>query len=688
MSVYLPNPCLQGIVLSISTHNGPQLVFHYPPNPKDYEFKSTPFDIDNDLMDSDGYLSEDTDASSSDESADESVAESAVISIRKSRKSNDGTYVSGQTLLDMLDQEDKKKRAQYKKRLGLKKSSISSRSGSYASDSVYTSNSFHIENQVRDKIFGFEYEFLAEIISPTAPELCNTRFELCVDDMTFLGLPIRVNQDGLWRSSKHDKNTIKSKHSTVASNSKDEEIIEEESEVKDIREDDNFMNMFHVVFIMNPPVVEYDYRINEMFHFVVSRLSLVLRYEQAKSNYVWNECKKILKIKDENYNLSIFELYEKLTIESSLAKTLKNCYDSISTSKIANLEINNKLITLQIPLKNQFKSLLPKTTPVLPGSYLSSIIMDNEDDQNDEDMGYLALLLLDDPQNIISDLKTENSPLALFVEKINPMISLKTLALNNNLDLSQICSFAEYLIYWRRARIMIPLHTKSIFIVSPMAPLQKISTDLITFKTRFPSLPSLPSFLSLLSNSKPRQYSSIIPSKDHKEIYLDALTWLIRHGYVTQLLTFVWLKIPARIKIAVDEDLEREGLTKRRDKDVSQLADIATDNTSKQVEEGLNETHRTMTTFSSTDELIIKEEEEDETIILDPERATAIERRWFAKVIKGQPNDIVVLFHKLLKYFNGKSPLELVIIKENISRQELRKLLHAISANITSVKHW
>lgn len=698
-------------------------MFHYPPNPKDYDFQPTPFDIDNDLIDTDDDFTDDTDASSS--SSDEDDTHRSFKS--KIRDSNDSNYVSGQTLLDLLDEQDKKKRAKYRKRIHqkLKKPSISSRAGSYGGESIYTSNSLHNPEHVKvgdslGKVFGFESEFLAETISPTAPQLCNTKFELSVDDMTFLGLPIRVNEDGLWRNNKGGKKA-KSKHSGNASTRsrktssvQNDELplesdqgadgdaeYESETEEKPV-EEENFMHMFHVVFVMNPPVVEYNYRVDEMFHFVVSRLSLVLRYEQSKSNYVWNESKLILKVKEENPNLSTADLYEEITNASSLANTLKDCYNSISTSNIANLEINNKIVSLQIPLKNQFKSLLPKTTPVLPGSYLSSIIIDHEESDDlsesiDAEMGHLSVLLLDVPSKIIEDLKTQNSPLALLIEKIHPMTPLKTLAQNDSLELGQIKSFVKYLIYWRRARIIIPLHTKSIFIVSPMAPLSNISSDLLSFKNDFPSLPSLPSFLSLLSSSKPRQYSSIIPSKDHKEVYLDALTWLIRHGYVTQLLTFVWLKIPQRIKIAVDEDLEKEGLTKRKATEINKISDITTDNTSKAIAEGeetLKDSYKkdhhktTPLTLTSTDELIIKEEEEEETIILDPERATAVERRWIAKVIKGQPNDVVVLFHKLLKYFNGKSPLELVIIKENISRQELKKLLHAISANITSVKHW
>lgn len=82
------------------------------------------------------------------------------------------------------------------------------------------------------------------------------------------------------------------------------------------------------------------------------------------------------------------------------------------------------------------------------------------------------------------------------------------------------------------------------------------------------------------------------------------------------------------------------------------------------------------------------EMQHDYTIILEPERATAIEKRWLYRCIYGQPSDIQILFNKLLKYFNGKVPMELVIIKEEISRHDLKKLLNALDKYLIEIHHW
>ena len=48
-------------------------------------------------------------------------------------------------------------------------------------------------------------------------------------------------------------------------------------------------------------------------------------------------------------------------------------------------------------------------------------------------------------------------------------------------------------------------------------------------------------------STTPKPYSSIIPSKDHKEAYMNILAWLMRGGWVTQLRTFAWIRVPSSI---------------------------------------------------------------------------------------------------------------------------------------------
>ena len=267
------------------------------------------------------------------------------------------------------------------------------------------------------------------------------------------------------------------------------------------------------------------------------------------------------------------------------------------------------------------------------------------------------------------------------------------------------------------------------------------------FKDKFPSLPSLSYFLGKLSepdilettknpkasnlsktmgnNEKHigiRPFGSLIPSKEHKGIYLGALSWLIKHGYVYQLLTFVYIRVDKKIKMHVEEDLEKEGFrVKNKDKknakserNIQDLSlnsitneinskTIAPDPTQKQnkpesvgvdnlIPDSINNSIMKSDNPSNDDILHFEfddpELQQDFTIILEPERATALEKRWLYKCDAAHGGDIQLLFKRLLKYFNGKTPLELVILKENISRHEIKKLFQVLDKYIMEVLHW
>jgi hypothetical protein len=57
------------------------------------------------------------------------------------------------------------------------------------------------------------------------------------------------------------------------------------------------MTMFNVVFVLNPPALEYQSRVKEMYDNVTRKYAKALKYEQARFQYVWKESKKILDIK-------------------------------------------------------------------------------------------------------------------------------------------------------------------------------------------------------------------------------------------------------------------------------------------------------------------------------------------------------------------------------------------------------
>ncbi|AQZ16590.1 NPR3 (YHL023C) [Zygosaccharomyces parabailii] len=658
---------------------------------------------------------------------------------------------------------------------------------------------YFAENVFQDlnKIFGFDPEFVAEFCSPER-EMCNTRYEFTVDTLCFLGLPIHVDQHGNWRKSKRKKQTTRSKRSssTTTRISKQRSNVSQpegsnngtglariegsptrdddegsqsggdhnsENQIPELSKEDleKNMNMFHVCFVMNPLLVEYNQRIDDMFHYAVARLSMLLRYAQAKSNYVSRECHIIMKEKERvlkhsktyksikgAHNRGKY-LYQRILVKSSLARALTLCVEKLQKNDIACLEIgDDKVMALQIPIQNEF-SVLPnfKLHPVLRGSYLSTILnsrflsappsrddslndYSNAEDEDANDLLHLALLLLDEPANIIKELETfsyqddiGNIVLTHIVKHIQPNVPLgsyqhlidellggtsEDTGIGNSFQTSMLRSCALHLLYQRHARVVIPISSRNTYIVSPIAPIRGYSKNdymgarfsgmpLIyqnqgIFKGKFPTLPSLPSFLQLLSTGRPKPYGSIIPSKEHKSIYLGALSWLLRYGYVTQLLTFVCIRVDRQIKMAVDEDLEREGFkakTHTIDRDHGVM-----DNVAKNAKNDVVKTDRRAYSNEETEDDIAQFEYDDPdigrdyTIILEPERATAIEKRWMFKCVQDQPSEVQKLFSKVLKYFNGRIPMELVVLREALSRHEIKKLVGALDGYLVEYYHW
>lgn len=678
MSFNLPNPCLRGILLIISTHSGPQLLYKYGA-----------FDLVDHSVVSDGFEEEQYEMDSAFEFNRGSAHR------RKSVATID-SFASG----------PRKPRP------------------------ALTPAQLPKANSISDPILGIEPTYLCEMLAPPR-KMCNSRFDLTVGDGIFVGLPIHRFDDGSWRQSSPVKRRSARKRA---------------ASLDDHTEDGPSLSLFHLVFVMFPVIVEGPRRVEEMFQYVASRVSLVLRYEQHKHQYVTKEAKKILALRESLKGNS--DLEDLLLLKSELCGAIRDCYLSISQSKIANLKLNEKLRSFQIPVKTEFHSLPRPGVPYISGSHLSSTVhlvassglisvgettrygtnnsngdashsSNNENDDvghgtaDDSNIMFLALLLLDDPELIIQDIKTDtNGTLAKFIRETRPTESLVHVSQRMSglgLDRGQVRSFAFHLIYWRRARMIQPLSTRATYIVSPMAPIaSRLGQDSHAFKSAFPTFPSLPQFLKLLSsmNAKPQRFATIIPSKDHRDGYIEALAWLVRRGYVTQLLTFVRLKISRKIQLKVDEDLENDLQIKRKPSRRALKKVPGTDNTSKsntttdstpitlalalQGGGGLSPDTKDSLKMASAGHLV-KFDEESNTVLLDPGKATTLERKWINKLIQTECNlspEMTSVFYKLLNYFDGNTSFELLLLKENVSRPDLRALLHALDGHILSVKHW
>ncbi len=238
----------------------------------------------------------------------------------------------------------------------------------------------------------------------------------------------------------------------------EDEGDEEEAKSTASEDDRRAMSMFNVVFVMKAPLLEHNLRVKEMFEHVLKKFAKALKYEQARSNWVWRQSEMILNMKDRARDQSMFQypslmrfslecvyplthrsidtsmttLWHQILSKSGLAKALSEVYLSISTSKIAHVFINEAFdVSLQIPQIANIADLPTAIEPQMPGVWLTTA----NSVENDESLDgitlarHFALLLLDDVNNILRDIDHEHGPkevshpLAEFVQIVKPTMS-------------------------------------------------------------------------------------------------------------------------------------------------------------------------------------------------------------------------------------------------------------------------
>lgn len=399
-------------------------------------------------------------------------------------------------------------------------------------------------------------------------------------------------------------------------------------------------------------------------------------------------------------NPPLASLYHELLKGSSLAKAIANVYSSISNCRIAHISLTSALsLSLQIPVPSSTSVLPNLISHQLPGLWLTTATSIPLDDgahvSGSQLASHFTLLLLSDIPSILADVQSTDTALAEhladYLDASKPTKSFLQTSQSSGIALSDIQFLASHLIYWRRARAIPPLHQRDIYIMSPNADMSKLASASAHFARLYPALPSLPKILSLLSSS-PRPYSTLIPSKDHKEAYMGILAWLFRYGWVTQLRTFAWIRVPPHIlkSVAGGQDHRRKG-SKESDAigtsddgghlSVPNLASSPTSSTQ-------SSTHTAFPISTSspppTSPILVPRP-------LPPTTASsAYLSAMSAHVLLTQGEEAQNGWEKCVKYFDGKHALETIAVREGWKRKRVGDLLAGWDSMgfLRRVRHW
>ncbi|KAJ6151174.1 hypothetical protein N7470_007768 [Penicillium chermesinum] len=755
-----PDPRLVAIILIVRSRAGPRLVFHYPPNPlHENRLRTTTKGGRRISRTRTRQGHKNTDSSSSDESGLSSDEDEEDRGEREPHPPPAGPPLGRRTSNFGLGIEDHGSlvgspgtvvEAQRPGSLGSGRGSAYRKRTGVGSDDEEASDDGRAGpfRAPWESLLGLPGSVWEKLLSPSR-SWHKRRFEVGINDLALIGWPVFVREDGTWRKQRRKKKKKQVSEwdgGELGHNEAAERTAEEDGEphrrvagglvgslLGGDPEDKDHMTMFNVVFVMDPPLLEYSGRVKEIYENVIKKFAKALKWEQAQS-------------------LS-HNLYTDLINKSSLARAIYTVYTSISASKISSVSLSPDVsISLQIPPLTSTSYVPGPGEKSYPGLWLTTADSATPVDEPATDENgtthhvlarHFALLLLDSEAAIIKDVEASGGTLAPalahYISCSKPTKSFAQISASSGISLSTIQMLASHLVYWRRARAIPPLHQRDTYIVSPNCDLSKLEVATIAYQTAFPTMPSLPKMLSTLSGT-PRPYGSFIPSKDHKETYFAILAWLLRGGWVTQLRTFARVKVTPEIKLAVELALRKEEVDRYLAKGIasSAIEDGDERNTSEDGD-AASSSSSSLGSHGSGDETPMPGRNDPQaqlrrshklldrstalrlsSLIHSPHRASPLESRWLDEIVSRFPeaataeqsfesispdisNDYASLTRKywpvFLKYFNGFDALEKIPVRENMKRKLVWQILARLSASsasegdpreqvLVSVRHW
>ncbi|CAG8649733.1 4144_t:CDS:2 [Gigaspora rosea] len=423
----------------------------------------------------------------------------------------------------------------------------------------------------------------------------SSKFQLSIDDLTFVGQPVFMNRE----EPSFEDVTTQTPFSVTSGN----------NDVSSTSTKQQHSTFFHLVFVLDPPELELCKQVDSIYKYVITRLTAALQYEQQRCGYVRKESELIMSLRDNTDIASMDKLMEITLEKSSLARTIRQVYESISTDSIAHILVNDYIdLSLQLPP-------LAPTTLFAPDNDMEG----NEYTHYPVIAPYHALLLLEDPEEILRSMPLDSNPtLVQLVQILTPTQRLADLCTVVDCSLAQIFRIAAHLIYWRKAKIIDVISVRNIYVVSPTADMNSLPAYIEYFKQHFPPDFDLVKILASLSTPKP-YFKNPLVSRELRTLYLEAITYLLKNDLV---------EFEEKLR---NGDYEGNGVS-------------------------LNAM--------------------DETAPISPyDKASDSERVWLNKFVVNQPRETVTMFERLTKYFNGKHHVEEILFRETIKPRDLGKIL-------------
>ncbi|NWI26202.1 NPRL3 protein, partial [Sula dactylatra] len=485
----------------------------------------------------------------------------------------------------------------------------------------------------------FSDVILATILA-TKSDMCGKKFELKIDNVRFVGHPTLL-QHALGQVSKTDPSPKREMPTMI---------------------------LFNVVFALRANA---DPSVINCLHNLSRRIAIVLQHEERRCQYLTREAKLILAIQDEVSAMSETtegpqSPFHHILPKCKLARDLKETYDSLCTTGVVRLHINNWLeVSFCLPHKIHYVA-----TNFIPPEAIERSLKSIRP--------YHALLLLNDEKSLLNELPLDCSPALVRVIKTTSAVkNLQQLAQDADLALLQVFQLAAHLVYWGKAIIIYPLCENNVYMLSPNA-----SVCLYALKQQCCGYGEGAGLVRLRTLAVLVFNTSFLPLQTQ---LIQMVIWMLQHRLLIQLHTYVCLMVPPNEEDfrAQDEDMPFTARVGGRSLSTPNALSFGSPTSSDDM------TLTSPSMDNSSAELIPGGDSPLNKRMTENLLASLLEheREAILNVPAAQNPEDLRMFARLLHYFRGRHHLEEIMYNENMRRSQLLMLFDKFRSVLVVTSH-
>ncbi|NXB68610.1 NPRL3 protein, partial [Struthidea cinerea] len=493
----------------------------------------------------------------------------------------------------------------------------------------------------------FSDVILATILA-TKSDMCGKKFELKIDNVRFVGHPTLL-QHALGQVSKTDPSPKREMPTMI---------------------------LFNVVFALRANA---DPSVINCLHNLSRRIAIVLQHEERRCQYLTREAKLILAIQDEVSAMSETtegpqSPFHHILPKCKLARDLKETYDSLCTTGVVRLHINNWLeVSFCLPHKIHYVA-----TNFIPPEAIERSLKSIRP--------YHALLLLNDEKSLLNELPLDCSPALVRVIKTTSAVkNLQQLAQDADLALLQVFQLAAHLVYWGKAIIIYPLCENNVYMLSPNASvcLLTICCSVSLCRKAVGMLQVYPLCVVFLLYLISQVFNpSFLPLQTQ---LIQMVIWMLQHRLLIQLHTYVCLMVPPNEEEfrAQDEDMPFTARVGGRSLSTPNALSFGSPTSSDDM------TLTSPSMDNSSAELIPGGDSPLNKRMTENLLASLLEheREAILNVPAAQNPEDLRMFARLLHYFRGRHHLEEIMYNENMRRSQLLMLFDKFRSVLVVTSH-